>query len=210
MLLRIFAALGLAAGMSLSLAAPAAAIPVNVTYSFFYQPPVEDLEYPADSTLAGTLQFFSQSQSGTNSCGSPITIGATPIFTATGGSFAPTDPCFGDPANELLFSFTGQVSSSSAPHQPQVYAFPTGTLFPPGPPSDPIDLGSIGGGDIAGTGPLYGFASPGQFTGTWTINVTQLVPEPPTLPLLAAGIGLILLRRLHRRALARSWAWTGL
>jgi hypothetical protein len=199
-MLRIFAALGLAAGISFSLAAPAEAIPVKVAYSFFYQPPVEDLEYPADSTLAGTLQFFSQSQSGTNACGGAITIGATPIFTSTGGSFTRTDPCFGDPAAELLFSFNGQVSSPTTSTQPQIYAFPTGTANPSAPPADAIDLGSIGNGDFGGAGPLYGFASPGQYTGTWTINVTQLVPEPPTLPLLAAGIGFALLRRLKRRA----------
>lgn len=200
MMSRIFAALGLAAGMSLSLAAPAAAIPVKVTYSFFYQPPVEDLEYPPDSTLAGTLQFFSQSQFGTSACGGAISIGATPIFTATGGSFYPPDPCFGDPAAELLFSFSGQVSSPTTSTQPQIYAFPTGTVNPSDPPADPIDLGSIGNGNFGGTGPLYGFASPSTPTGTWTINVTQLVPEPPTLPLLAAGVGLVLLRRLRSRA----------
>jgi hypothetical protein len=195
MTLRIFAAGSLAAVMVLALAAPAAAVPVKVTYSFFYQPPVEDLEYPPDSTLAGTLQFFSQSQFGTNACGGAITIGATPIFTSSGGSFYPPDPCFGDPAAELLFSFTGQVSSPTSSTTPQIYAFPTGTVSPSDPPIDPIDLGSIGNGNFGGQGPLYGFASPSKPTGNWTIDVTQLVPEPPTLPLLAVGIGLVLLRR---------------
>src|SRR3954469_23867450 len=176
MILRIFAAASLVAGISLSLASPAAAIPVKVTYSFFYQPPVEDLDYPPDSTLAGTLQFFSQSQFGQSSCGGPIGIGATPIFTSTGGSFAPTDPCFGDPNAELLFSFTGQISSLTTSTQPQVYAFPFGIVNPPNTPPSAIDLGSIANGDFGGTGPLYGFASPGKYTGSWTINVTQPVP----------------------------------
>ena len=98
----------------------------------------------------------------------------------------------------MLFSFSGQVP----PVNPQAFAFPTGTLVPQGPPIDPIDLGSIGNGDFGGTGPLFGFHSPEKYIGTWTINVAQLVPEPPTLPLLAAGIGFVLLRRLKPRARA--------
>src|SRR5882672_3591981 len=213
MFLRSFAAASLAAVMSLSLAVPAAAVPVKISYSFFYDPPLVSNShsastlssaaidpYPPNSTLGGTLQFFSQSQFGTNACGGAITIGPIGAISSSGGSFIPGDPCFGDVDAELLFSFIGQVTDPNDPNNtPQAYAFPTNTFNPQAPPTDPIDLGSISNGNFGGTGPVYGFASPGTFIGTWSINVTA-VPEPPTLPLVALGVGFVLLRRLQRRS----------
>jgi hypothetical protein len=214
MILRCFAAASLAAVISLSLAAPAAAIPVKVSYSFSYNPPLISLSnpassifslaaidpYPPNSTLGGTLQFFSQTQFSTGACGGAITIGPIGAFSSSGGSFLPPDPCFGDPDAELLFSFSGQVTDPNDPsNTPQAYAFPPGTLFAAAPPTDPIDLGSISNGNFGATGPIYGFASPGTEIGSWSINVTA-VPEPPTLPLVALGIGFVLLRRLKRRS----------
>jgi hypothetical protein len=156
--------------------------------------------YSAVSTLGGNLQFFSQTQFGSNACGGPIAIGPILAATSSGGSFIPGDPCFGDPDAVLQFSFSGQVSDPTDPtSHPQAYAFPSNTGFPTDPPTAPIDLGSIANGNFDGAGSLYGFASPGTLIGSWAINVTQ-VSEPPTLPLVALGFGFVLLRRLQRRS----------
>jgi hypothetical protein len=214
MILRFFAAVSVAVVMSLSLAVPAAAIPVRVSYSFSYDPPLTNFSLPAGSTqvgnhsysltstLGGTLQFFSQSQFGTGTCGGAITIGPIGAFSSSGGSFLPPDPCFGDPDAELLFSFSGQVTDPNDPsNTPQAYAFPSNSGVPTDPPTDPIDLGSIANGNFDGAGSLYGFASAATSIGTWTIAVTQ-VPEPPTLPLVALGVGFVLLRRVKRHLLS--------
>jgi hypothetical protein len=74
-------------------------------------------------------------------------------------------------------------------------------VFPTGPPADPIDLGSISNGNISKNGPIYGFDSAATDIGTWSINVTA-VPEPPTLPLVALGVGFVLLRRVKRHLLS--------
>jgi hypothetical protein len=212
MILRFLAAGSLAAGISLSLAAPAAALPqgaqgppIKLLYSFTYDPPANSTTYPAVSTLGGTLQFFYRSipqfgQFGpTTACGGSISIGPVGAASSSGGSFIPVDPCFGNPTTELLFSFGGPVLAVGPPIIPQAYAFPANVLIN-GPPILPILLGSFASGNsFVGTGPIYGFASPETLIGSWTISATQ-VPEPPTLPLVALGVGFVLLRRLQRRS----------
>jgi hypothetical protein len=200
--------------MVLSLVMPAAAIPVRVSYSFSYYPPLTNFSLPAGSTLVGNhsysltsslggiLQFFSQSQFGTNTCGGSITIGPIGAGASSGADFIPGDPCFGDPDAELLFSFSGPVTDPNDPsNTPQAYAFSPNTGVPTDPPTDPIDLDSISNGNFSRTGSVYGFDSAATDIGTWTINVTA-VPEPPTLPLVALGVGFVLLRRVKRHPLS--------
>jgi hypothetical protein len=189
----------------LSVVAPAQAVPVQVSYSFFYEPPIESQTYPGNSTLGGTLQFYVQPplSSGQGPCGSAIAIGPISANGQVDAFFFPPDPCFGDPTMELLFSFSGEVTIPPNPITPNpvvplAYAFPDGVLLPNGPPSEPIPLGSFfSATEFEQSGPIFGFASPGTEIGGWDIAVSQVenvpVPEPPTLPLLAFGAAVLVL-----------------